>query len=180
MIKHLESLKKIALTGLVLVTNRAITFYKIEIPLNYLQHKVEEQFPFTRKKYLLSMTLTDPVVRLEETTNRIGLELTVCLDIPGAISTQRRGLIYGSLDYDRENGEFYFLNLTIHELDSNGISNRKTGIVYDALETVLNKAFASTPIYRLQEEDLKHSLTRLLLKSVIIRKDRIIVELSLY
>jgi hypothetical protein len=172
---------QLTLRGFLTITNKALSFYQVEIPLDQLQNTIAERFPIQKKKYLFSLTLADPLVRLEPTTNLIGIEFTAFLAMPGNLITQWRGLIYGSLQYDRSKGEFYLLNLTIHKTDREGNFYRQKGMTYVLVENMLNRVFATTPIYRLRaDEDIKHSLTKFLLKSVAVRRDSIVLKLGLY
>lgn len=171
-------LKRLALTGLLMLTNKAVSFYRWEIPLTELQRAVEDKFPISKEKYLLSITLCDPLVNLEEANNRIGIEFTIDIDTAGNFRATWRGAVYGSPHYDREKGEFYLLDLKVHRLDDTRPRPRHVG--YALLEAMLNNVFSSTPILRLQEGNVKHALAKLLVKSVIIGKEKVIVELGLY
>ena len=171
----------LALASLLTVASKVLaTFYKIEIPLADIQRVIQKQFPIEKEKYWLLITLCDPVVRLNESDNRIGIELTLRLRVPGNVSYQWRGLIEGHLEYNREKGEFYFFDPTLHQIHLNGSLRRYKNSVLTIVEALLEKVFSTTPVYKLNQENFKHLLAKLLLKSVSVQKNNIVVELSLY
>jgi hypothetical protein len=171
----------LALAPLLTVASKVLAaFYKIEIPLADIQRAIQKQFPIEKEKYWLLITLCDPVVRLNEGDNRIGIELTLRLRVPGNVSHQWRGLIEGRLEYNREKGEFYFFDPTLHQIHLDGSLRRYKNSVLTLVEALLEKAFSTTPVYKLNQEDFKHLLARLLLKSVTVQKDQIVAELGLY
>lgn len=172
---------ELTLAGLLTVAKQALTpFYTIKIPLVAIQSVIAQQFPIEKEKYWLAITLCDPLVKLNESENKIGIELTLRLTIPGNVSNEWRGLIEGRLEYDREKGEFYFLDPTIHQMHLDGSLKRYKNAILMIAEPVLEKVFSATPVYKLDQENFKHLLARLLLKSVTIQKEAIVVELGLY
>jgi hypothetical protein len=171
----------LASAGLLTAAKQALTpFYSIKIPLAAIQLVIENQFPIEKKKYGLTITLRDPLVRLNESENKIGIELTLRLTIRANVSNEWRGLIQGRLDYDREKGEFYFLDTTIHQMHPDGSLKRYKNAVLMIVEPLLEKVFSTTPVYTLDQENFQHLLARLLLKSVTIQQNAIVVEFGLY
>jgi hypothetical protein len=121
----------------------------------------------------------DPVVRLDEAANRVGIELTLHLQTFGDLTLQWRGLVDGRLEYRRETGGFYLLNPNLHRLRLDGAPSRYQSITRTITGILLDKVFATTPIYQLDTTKFQHSLTKLLLKSMKIKNDKILIELGL-
>jgi hypothetical protein len=140
---------------------------------------VSQQFPLEKTNYWLTVRLSDPIVKLDEAANRIGVELTICLQTLGNISFQWRGLIDGRLEYRRKTGGFYLLNPNLCHLRLDGAPSRYQSITRTIIGVLLDKVFATTPIYQLDTTKFQHSLTKLLLKSMTIKNDKILVELGL-
>jgi hypothetical protein len=157
----------------------AAHFYTFSIPLSQLQHKVSRQFPIEKTNYWLTVRLLDPVVRLDEEANRIGVELTIRLHTLGDLTFQWRGLVDGRLEYHRETSGFYLLNPNLRRLHLDGAPSHYQSITRTVTGLLLDKVFATTPIYQLDTTKFRHSLAKLLLKSMTIKKDKILIELGL-
>ena len=172
----------LTLSVLVIVANKALTtFCKIRVPAATIQNLLKQKFPVQMEQYLLTLTLCDPVVRLNESANKIGIELTLRLTVPGnIISSEWRGLVEGRLDYDRDKGEFYLLEPALQLVDVGGLLAGYQNLVLSMAGILLNQLFSITPIYKLDQENFRHLLAKLLLKSVTVHKDQILIELGLY
>jgi len=171
----------LTLAVLVIVANKALTtFCRIRVPATTIQSLIEQKFPIQMEQYWLTLALCNPLVKLNETANKIGIELTLRLTVPGNISGEWRGLVEGRLDYNREKGEFYLLEPALKLADIEGFFAQYHNLILSMAGTLLTGLFAATPVYKLDQEDFRHVLTKLLLKSVTVHKDRILIELSLY
>ena len=171
----------LTLTVLVIAANRALTtFGKIRVPATTIQNLIEPKFPIQMEQYWLTLALCNPLVKLNESANKIGIELTLRLSAPGNIGSEWRGLVEGRLDYNREKGEFYFLEPVLKLADIEGFFAQYQNLILTMAGTLLTGLFAATPIYKLDQEDFRHLLTKLLLKSVTVHKDQLLIELGLY
>ena len=176
----MHSEKRQFLDHFLLAASKAVArFYTFSIPLSHLQHKVSQQFPLEKTNPWLPVRLLDPVVRLDEAANRIGIELTLRLQTLGDLTLQWRGLVDGCLEYRRETGGFYLLNPNLCRLRLDGAPSRYQSITRTITGILLDKVFATTPIYQLDNTKFQHSITKLLLKSMTIKKDKILIELGL-
>jgi hypothetical protein len=172
---------KLTLAVLVIAANKALTtFGKIRIPAATIQSLIEQKFPVQMEQYWLTLALCNPLVKLDESANKIGIELTLRLTAPGNICSEWRGLVEGRLDYNREKGEFYFLEPVLQLADIQGFFGKYQNLILSMAGILLTGIFATTPVYKLNQEDYKQVLTRLLLKSVTVQKDQLLIELSLY
>jgi hypothetical protein len=172
--------KKLAVTGLVVIAHQALSCYRISIPLTRMQRAIAGQFPVERRNALVTVTLLDPVITLDEAANRVGLALTIQLAATGAIVARWRGHLDGTLEYRQQPGAFYFAHPQLRRMDTNGKPAEFRGTVRRLIETILDQLFALTPIYRLERDNVQHVLARLLLKSVTVKRDRLVVQLGLY
>ena len=172
----------LTLSVLVIVANKALTtFCKIRVPATTIQNLLKQKFPVQMEQYLLTLTLCDPLVKLDESANKIGIELTLRLTVPGnIIGSEWRGLVEGRLHYNREKGEFYFLEPALKLADIEGFFAQYQNLILSMAGTLLTGLFAVTPVYKLDQKDFRHLLTKLLLKSVTVHKDQILIELGLY
>ena len=172
---------KLTLAVLVIAANKTLTtFGKIRVPVATIQSLIEQKFPIQMEQYWLTLVLCKPLLKLDEGANKISIELTLRLTMPGNIDSEWRGLVEGRLDYNREKGEFYFLEPALQLADIEGFFGKYQNLILSMAGTLLTGLFAVTPIYKLDQEDYKQVLTRLLLKSVTVQKDQLLIELGLY
>ncbi len=170
-----------ALAGLLTVANQALkTFYKIRIPRDTAQRIIEARFPVRKEKYGFVLTLTGPQVRLNASANRIGIEITLRVTLPGGAGQEWRGLIEVRLHYRRERGEFYLLEPVLRPFGSSSAGFGQRTAVLKIAEAALDSVLSATPVYTLDQKNFKHLLAQLLLKSVTVESDHLRVELSLY
>ena len=170
-----------ALAGLLTVANRALkTFYKIRIPRDAAQRIIEARFPIRREKYGFALSLTEPQVRLNASANRIGIEISLRVTLPGGASQEWRGLIEVRLHYQREQGAFFLLEPVLRPLDPSAAGPSPRNVVLKIAEAALDSVLSATPVYTLNQNNFKHLLAQLLLKSVTVEPDHLRVELSLY
>ena len=171
-------LKKWALYGLVTLGNKALSVYAIELTAADLQQAIERRFPLRKEKYFVELILSDPVIQLQEDTQRVGIAFRALARLPGNIAIEWQGLVDGVLDYRRESGTFYFLDLKLQETDSQGVPV-KAKPIQPLVEKVLQRLLTDTPIYQLDDNDVKQAVARLLVKSISVKQDRLVVELGL-
>jgi hypothetical protein len=176
----LKSFKKLPLFGLLVLANKAVNFYKLKIPVSDLQKRIEKSFPIQKKKYFLSVTLADPVVKLDAEKNRVGIIFTTYLHTSGQVTASWRSLIDGHLHYDREAGAFYLSELKIYSNERGESSDSSTPSVLYFVEKILNMFFSDVPIYKLDDNNLKHILARLLLKTIKVHKENLVITFNLY
>ncbi|MEE4378996.1 MAG: DUF1439 domain-containing protein [Candidatus Competibacteraceae bacterium] len=174
----MKLLKKWATYGLFTLGNKALSIYAIELTTADMQRAIERHFPLRREKFFTELTLSDPVIHLQEEAQRIGVNFAAMARLPGNITIKWRGLVDGLLEYRRDIGSFYLLDLKLQGTDSQGIPV-KAMPVQPLVEKLLQRALANTPIYQLDDQDLNQAIARLLVKSIHIKKDRLIVELGL-
>jgi hypothetical protein len=176
----LKYFKKLPLFGLLVLANKAINFYKLKIPLSDLQKQIEKNFPIQKKKYFFLMTLMDPLVKLDAKKNRVGIIFTTYINTSGGVIASWRSLIDGHLHYDRETGAFYLSELKIHSNEKGEIADTPAASVLYFVERMLNVFFSDVPIYQLSDDNLKHILARLLLKTISVQEDKLVITFNLY
>jgi hypothetical protein len=165
---------------LLVLANKAVNFYKLKIPLSDLQKQVEKNFPIQKKKYFLLITLMDPLVKLDAKRNRVGIIFTTHLNTPGGAIASWRSLIDGYIHYDRETGAFYLSQLKIHSNEKGESVDTPTVSVLYFVESMINLFFSDVPIYKLSDDNLKHILTRLLLKTISVQENKLVITFNLY
>ena len=175
----MKDLKMIVLEGLKAVTNQALSIYSLELTGEGLQKLIEGRFPIRRGDQV-TLVLKDPSVRLEEGSDRIGIELTVSVGFTREAALDSRWLVDGELHYDRERAEFFLYHPDVRSLESGKEPDSSGPLRRSIAKAVLARTFSKLPIYRLKETAAGHSLARLLLKSVRVRDGKLLIELGLY
>ena len=153
-----------------------------------LQQKLDARFPVSKEAYRLTTTLSDPVVQLEEGTDRIGLDVTVAVEHPGvrilgkelvgAGRADGRFGLTGQVQYVPEEGAFFFTNPVIHRMETEQIPDRFADRVVRVVGELLGAYLSRAPIYRLKDDTLKKKATRLLLRSVVVKEGKLRVKVG--
>lgn len=145
----------------------------IDLPKAKIQEILDKKFPIEKDSKLLSFSLFDPFLTLEE--NRFGINLSFKYNALG-ISNNGSLDIFGDIDYNRENGSFYLRNVEIRNLKLEDDKIKK--LTSNAISKALNSFFALNPIYKLEDKGLKERLARFLLKEIRIMEDKVLIVLD--
>ncbi|MBV9463549.1 MAG: DUF1439 domain-containing protein [Verrucomicrobiae bacterium] len=154
---------------------------EVVIPEAELQNNARKQFPITRT-YLgfLSITYADPIVILEDKTNRLRVGLTATSRTAGAgdLGLAGKGLFSGSLRYKPGQGAFYLNDIKLESLDLPGFSGTALDQAKDFTSRGLKQYYATHPVYVLDRHDLKQNAARLVLRSVDVRDRSLVIGLG--
>ena len=143
-----------------------------------LQQKIESRFPLTKKKALISATLSEPTVLLAEGGDRLGIGLAVKVSLPGK-NYYGQVEVDGEIHYNPEEGSFSVMNSRVRKLQSAAIPERYQYIVKGIVDKVAQRYLSEVPVYRLNQEDFEQSLARFALKSVQVREGKLVVVIGL-
>lgn len=163
-----------------LLANGALERMPVELGRAELQRAVENQFPLTVDA-LVTLVFSEPRVRLDCGSNRMGLELSISAEIMGEMTPASRWLLTGELDYDRDTGEFFLSLPDIRAMRSGAGSDSKLSsrirkfLVADVLGTLLS----NLPVYQLKVRDSKQALARKFLHSIGIRDGKLAIWLHI-
>jgi hypothetical protein len=173
------SLKERAYHGLKKVTDRLLSNYALRIPLQHIQSQVAGQFPITREKYLLTMEMKDPLVKLDDINNRIGMEVTIDLKAPGNLKASRRAFIHGRLEYRRAAGELYLTELRVEHPADGGWLEQYLSVVETLAKAAINLQMNHTPIYTLDRSQPVQALLHAVVKTIKVQGDNVVIEFGL-
>lgn len=143
-----------------------------------LQQKIERGFPLTKKKALISATLSAPTVLLAEGSDRLGIGLDVKVSAPGK-NYYGKVEIDGEIHYNPATGSFSVMNSRVRKLQSTAIPQRYRDMVKGIVDKIVRRYLSEVPVYRLKEEDFEQSLARFALKSVQVREGKLVVVIGL-
>ncbi|MDH3976596.1 MAG: DUF1439 domain-containing protein [Deltaproteobacteria bacterium] len=175
-------MKKLILTmALIMCSQAAIAFsYTLEISEDELQSRVSAMMPIEKKKFFITVVLSNPHIDLAVGNNEIGVFSHIEIIAPGGIKGTGNAKISGSLSYDSEKGEFYFENPKIVMLESEKIPPNLLPKVKDVVQVAVSQFLSVKPVYKLKDKNIKQKLVKAVLQSVRVESNLLLVELSLF
>ena len=155
--------------------------YVIELTESEIKQKLVDRFPVT-KCFLavMCLSLTEPLVRLDDSSDRISFGAHAALNITvDGKQLQGAGEFSGRIRYASENGEFYLDNAAVKRLQINGLPETFSERVNELAKTGVDEYLKKRPIYRLRQTDFKHAVTRMILKEVRVNHGVLVITLGI-
>lgn len=153
--------------------------YTIKIQENEIQAKVTSMMPIQRSKYFLTVILSDSKVNLIKESNQIALASPVVIMGPAGLKVAGFVKIQGILSYEANSGEFFLENPTIVDFQVSALPSKYQNQVKSIIQLAAAGALRKNPIYKLNDENLKHRLAKSILNSVTVKDQILLVELSI-
>lgn len=152
---------------------------KIEFTAEELQAKIDEQFPRKKQKFLFTIEMKEPGILLENASDRLGLKIKTDVSILGANALEGFLFVNGNVDYDPKTAELFMTDPKVQAIEIDGLPDQYKERVEEILATAIEEYLSHLPFYQLKAEDTKQSLASLLLKSVYVKRGKLVVVLSL-
>ena len=152
--------------------------HEVRISRQELQGKVEQVFPVGRRQSLVMVRFDDPQVVLTPGSGRVGLALTVRVELPGG-QLQGRMTADGGLAYVGEEGALQITDARVRDLEVDGLPAVAASALEAAAAVVAARYFEQITVYRFRAGDFQQALTRLVLKSVEVRDGEIVAVVGL-
>jgi hypothetical protein len=155
--------------------------YVYVIPEEALQEKLAASFPVTKSYLIFQITLDHPRVSLHDGSGRVDAGIDTVVNIRVG---QEPNPLGGSFDvssgirYVPESGEFFLTDPDIRRFAIQGVPDRYAKTVNEIMTKALADYYASHPVYKLSEIDVKHLAIRLTLKRVVVKDRQLIVTLG--
>ena len=166
---------------LLLSSHSALAFsYTMEIPENEIQQKVAAMMPIQKTKFLMTVVLSDPKVSLIQESNEVAVSSPIDITAPAGINGSGFVKIQGSVSYDAKSGEFFLRNPTIIEFEVKGLPAKYQSQIKLVVQSALESALATRPIYKLKDDNLKQKFTKAILKSVTVKGRKLLIELGAF
>lgn len=154
--------------------------YTHEITQQEIQEKVSALMPIEKKKYFVTVKVSNPKIDLIKKTNEIGIFANIEAIAPGGIKGSGEVMINGTLDYDPKEGSFYFKNPTIISLVIDKVPNKYIPKIQVIAQKALSKAMAVYPVYKFKDDNLKHTLAKAVLKSLKVTNEKLVLTLGVF
>ncbi|VAW61508.1 hypothetical protein MNBD_GAMMA11-2537 [hydrothermal vent metagenome] len=166
---------------MMLLSQTAMAFsYTLEISEKELQEKVSKMMPLEKKKYFVTVILSEPVIDLTGGNNEIGIFSHVKIIAPGSIEGAGKVKITGSLRYDSKTGSFFFKHPEIVSLEVNDVPEKYMPNIKKIAQSAVSKILATRPVYKLKDDNLKQKLAKSVLKSIKVENKKLLVELAAF
>jgi hypothetical protein len=153
--------------------------YTIRFTAGEIQQALNRKLPISKSKFLVRATVQSVEVELREAPDRILLHPQVGLSIAGQSALAGQALVEGQIRYAPESGEFFFDSAKVVEMTIAGIPESARPVAEELIAKAGEAYLSSTPLYRLKQTDFKHSLARMLLKSVKVRDGQLQVVIGM-
>jgi hypothetical protein len=165
---------------LVFIANVANAFsYVLELSENEVQEKVEQKMPFEKKKYFITVAISNPQVSLKNGNDKIGILSNIAVKLPGGLTGNGKALIEGGIKYTPKDGEFYFTDPKVKQLKIENLPEKFETKVVKVVDIATKKVLEKTPVYKFKDDNLKHKLAKATLKSVNIKNGKLALELGI-
>lgn len=154
--------------------------YTLEITEQELQEKVSAMMPMEKKKFFVTVIVSNPQVDLIEESNEIGVFVNIEAIAPGGVKGAGSAKIIGTLSYDKEKGAFYLNNPKIISMDINKMPEKISPKIQQVSQLALTKALSKYPVYKFKDDNLKHKLAKATLESIEVKNEKLLVTLGIF
>lgn len=153
--------------------------YTLKLSADVLQKRVSAIFPIKVKKLIFVFKISDPLVIIPpNTVDRIGVEVSLQVSIPGLLKAEGRGLVHGEIDYLADSGEFFFFDPSLENFDVQGLPRRYHEEVRALFESIMKTALSGIAIFKFDDSDKKQKIARRLLKSVRVEDELLKIKVG--
>ncbi|MDH3327574.1 MAG: DUF1439 domain-containing protein [Gammaproteobacteria bacterium] len=158
----------------------ALSFsYTLELSEKEVQTKIEAKMPFEKKKFFVSVVVSNPKIKLTNGDNKIGINADILVKLPGGIESTGKIFIEGGINYKPKTGEFFFVDPEVKKIEFDKLPEKYNPNVVKVVDVSVKKVLAKTPVYKFKDDDLKHKLAKSTLKSVNIKNGILALELGI-
>ncbi len=150
---------------------------EITIPRSTIQKMTEKKFPIEKDSRLANIRLFSPQVFFMNDSIAMTMKYSASLlisEVGGTVSFKCKPV------YRPENTSFYMSGFELTNITMNNISSfiGKDQLM-SLISMIVNGLFGDTPLYQLNPYDYKQNMAKMLLKSVRVKGDNLVLQLSL-
>lgn len=165
-------IKYILVVILFLFSQATVAFsYTLEITEPELQEKVLKIMPLVKKKFFVTVTLSEPKVDLQSENNNIAIFFRVDVTAPGGIKGMGKLKVSGSLKYEPKKYEFFLKDPVLESLEIDKVPDKFMPKIKNMSQNIITKVLAKRPVYKLRDNNLKHKLAKSLLQSITVKNE---------
>lgn len=156
--------------------------YEISLTETQLKAKLDEHLPMKNTyMVIIDVTLDNSRVALLEGSDRINAGVDVTVAIRAGSPMQFKGTVDASagIAYEPTKGQFFLTNPIVEKVTIPGVPETYTSKVNSVISYALSDYFKKQPVYTLDAADYKQRATQVILKGVVIKDRRLILELGI-
>jgi hypothetical protein len=154
--------------------------YTVEITEQALQQRVSAMMPMQKQLLFFSVLISEPKVDLVKGSNRIGIMANIAAVAPDGSKGSGKISLTGDLDYAAGSGSFYLHNPVIETIKVNNVPEQFAPDIKQVAQIILSNAMLNTPVYTLQDNDLRQKHLKSMLESVTIENEKLVIVLSTF
>lgn len=174
-------LRSILLIILMSASQLAMAYsYTLEITGQELQNKISSMMPMERKLLVVSVIISEPKVTLIKESNKIGIFTHIAVIAPDGAKSTGRVSFTGTLNYDANQGAFYFHNPVIEKLEIDNLPEQYAADMQQITQLAVSSAMAAYPVYKLQNDDLRQKYVKSVLESIAVHDGKLVVTLKAF
>ena len=152
---------------------------KIVFTRQELQEKVASEFPLKKRTSLVAVNFLNPRILLARESDRIGISLDMEVSAPGFKAVTGHLEADGGLEYRPDSGEFVFTEGRVLTFELADIPTAYSRAIEQVGAKLVKTYLSDLTLYRLKQDNFKHALAKLVLKSVAVENGEVVVEIGL-
>jgi len=167
-------------TVLLLLANNVAAFsYTLELSEKDVQVRVEEKMPIEKKKYFITVIVSNPKIEFSSASEKIGIDSDIQVKLPGGFVSNGEAYIEGGVTYKSKQGEFFLIDSEVKKVSFDKLPKKFEADVIKIVDLTTKKVLGKTPVYKFKDNNLKHKLAKSTLKSVHIKNGMLALELGI-
>jgi len=178
--RFLKTLSFVSVVSWVLAMPALAMNFIVQLDQAQLQQKIERLFPVAHADALYQVELTHPQVILREGSDRIGLRLDVTGNVMQQLPLSGRTLMEGHLRFEPKSGAFYLEDAELKELDIDGLPAQYTSEIRGLAQQTAREMLRTRPVYVLGQSGEEKTVMGREIKSVSVRRGKLIIELAMF
>jgi len=144
--------------------------YTVRLSAGDIEQSLARKLPVSKTKFLVTATVHAVSVELRADEDKIVLRPEVDVTVVGHPALSGRALVEGQIRYAPEQGEFFFDRPKVTDVAIAGLPPAVRPVTEEVIAKLAEAYLATMPLYRLNPNDFKQSLAKLVLKAVRVRQ----------
>ncbi len=136
--------------------------------------------PVTKQTMLATIVVNDAKLDLIEGSDKLAITAKLKANALGNLTANGVVKIEGSLFYKASEGAFYLKDPKIVELNITQVPVQFHEQIKTLAQSGLAKSLAKRPVYKLKETDIKQSLAKTMLKSIVVKNQTLVATLGFF
>jgi len=151
--------------------------YTIRLSSSDIEQAIARRLPISASKLLITATVRSVSVEFMVDEDRVLLGSRLDVAIAGQSVLSGRMLIEGQIRYTSGTGEIFLDDPTVVDVSIEGLPASVRPMAEEVVAKLALTDLAAMPLYRLNPDDFKQALTKLVLRSIKVRHGRLEIML---